>query len=177
MQVSRQPTPSPKVDCDARPAPESVTIMTTVVRALTPADWSAFWPMLKDMGTDDDEATARPRFIELVQDPRWGVLGIEEGTDLVGYAAIQDHGPHLRLGNLHRIARLHDLYVVPSARRHGVGSRLMAGVKAWTAERARYLEWQASTRLAPFYENLGHRGEPCPQPEYPTYVIDFREGP
>lgn len=144
------------------------------VKTLTGEDWDAFWPMLKDMGTDDDAATARPRFLALVEDPRWGVLGIVRDDELFGYAAIQDLGPHLRLGDLHRMARLHDLYVVPSARRDGVGSELMRGVQAWTAQRARYLEWQASPQLAPFYEQLGHHGEPCPQPDYPTYNIDFR---
>ncbi|MDZ5445397.1 hypothetical protein U2F26_22145 [Micromonospora sp. 4G57] len=41
--------------------------------------------------------------------------------------------------------------------------------------RVRYLEWQAHReRAAPFYERLGHRGESCPQPEYPTFILDFR---
>jgi GNAT superfamily N-acetyltransferase len=149
--------------------------MTVMTRQLTAEDWSAFWPMLKDMGTDDDEPTAKERYGRLVHDPGWGVIGAVDGIRLVGYAAVQDYGTHLRLGDLHRIARLHDLYVVPDARLQGVGTALVDGAKSWASQRARYLEWQAgATTSAPFYERLGYKGEPCPQPEAPTFVIDFR---
>lgn len=55
-----------------------------------------------------------------------------------------------------------------------MGRALLAAVSDWAAGRVRYLEWQAHReRAAPFYERLGHRGEACPQPEYPTYVLDL----
>lgn len=147
-----------------------------MIRPLTAADWPGFWPMLHDMGTDDDEPTARERYLELLTDPRWGILTADVDRALVGYVAIQDYGPHLRLGSLHRIARMHDLYVRPEYRRRGIGRELMQGAATWTARHARYLEWQAGAATsAPFYERLGYHGEPCPQPEYPTFVIDFRE--
>lgn len=147
-----------------------------MIRALTAADWPRFWPMLHDMGTDDDESTARERYLELLTDPRWGILAAVAGDQLAGYAAIQDYGPHLRIGSLHRIARMHDLYVRPEFRLRGVGRELMRGAADWAAGHARYLEWQAGvTSSAPFYERLGYRGEACPQPEYPTFVIDFRK--
>jgi GNAT superfamily N-acetyltransferase len=149
--------------------------MIPTIRPLTPADWPAFWPLLKDMGTDDDEVTARPRYDELLRDPRWGVLGATDGDLLLGYAAVQDYGPHLRLGDVHRTARMHDLYVHPDHRHRGTGRALMDGAAAWAAARVRYLEWQAGLETsAPFYERLGHHGDPCPQPTHPTFVIDFR---
>ncbi|WP_234039824.1 hypothetical protein [Micromonospora coerulea] len=44
----------------------------------------------------------------------------------------------------------------------------------WAAGPVRYLEWQAHhERAAPFYERLGHRGQSCPQPEYPTFILDL----
>ena len=132
--------------------------------------------MLKDMGTGDQEGAARQRYELLLQDPRWAVLAAVDDSRLVGYAAVQDYGPHLRLGDHHRIARLHDLYVLPNDRGRGVGRTLMEAVKGWASERVRYVEWQAGeTTSAPFYERLGYRGESCPQPEYPTFVIDFNE--
>ena len=132
--------------------------------------------MLKDMGTDDDEPTARKRYELLLQDPRWGVIGAEEGTRLVGYAAIQDYGTHLRLGDQHRMSRLHDLYVRPDDRRRGAGRALMDAVKTWAGERVRYVEWQAGLHTsAPFYERLGYRGDAYPQPTHPTFCIDVRE--
>lgn len=141
-------------------------------------DWAALWPMLRGMGTDDDEPTARRRCLELLGDPRWAVFGVGLSGRLVGYAAAQDYGPHFRYGDAHRLARLHDVYVDPAARRRGAGRALMDAVTAWAAEHVRYLEWQAGRdTAAPFYERLGYRGEPCPQPDYPTFVIDFRHHP
>ncbi|MEU8262519.1 GNAT family N-acetyltransferase [Micromonospora sp. NPDC048999] len=149
--------------------------MTIAVRELTPGDWPRLWPMLRDMGVGDEPAEAhRERFLRLLADPRWALLGATDADGLTGYAAAQDHGPHLRSGDAHRTARLHDLYVRPNRRRHGVGRALLAAVSEWAAGRARYLEWQAHReRAAPFYERLGLRGEPCPQPDYPTFIVDF----
>lgn len=50
----------------------------------------------------------------------------------------------------------------------------MAAVVDWAGERVRWLEWQGHhERAAPFYERLGYRGQPCPQPDYPTFEIEF----
>lgn len=149
--------------------------MTIAVRDLTVEDWPQLWPMLRDMGVGDDPPEVhRDRFRRMLGDPRWSLLAAVDEDGLTGYAAAQDHGPHLRSGDAHRVARLHDLYVRPDRRRHGVGRALLAAVSDWAAGRVRYLEWQAHRdRAAPFYERLGHRGEPCPQPEYPTFILDF----
>ncbi len=53
-------------------------------------------------------------------------------------------------------------------------SNRFAAVSDWAAGPVRYLEWQAHhERAAPFYERLGHRGQSCPQPEYPTFILDL----
>lgn len=135
--------------------------MDVEIRSLTEADWPQLWSFLVAMGT-------------ILEDPRWLLIGAASlDTILLGYAAGQDHGPHLRSGDVHRTARLHNLFVTPAARRPGVGRALMAQVALWAAGCARYLEWQAHGTRAPFYERLGYRGEPCPQPDYPTFEIDF----
>ena len=149
-----------------------------VVRPLTEVDWPQLWPFLVAMGTPshESESEARARFGSLGQDPRWLlVCAASPAPTLLGYAAVQDQGPHLRYGNDHRTARLHDLFVAPTARRQGVGRALMAHVVQEAARVARYLEWQAhQTRAAPFYERLGYHGEPCPQPDYPRFEVDFQ---
>ncbi|MDW3847110.1 GNAT family N-acetyltransferase [Micromonospora sp. BRA006-A] len=59
-------------------------------------------------------------------------------------------------------------------RRDGVGRSLFDAVRRWAARRARLLEWQAHhERAAPFYERLGHRGDRCPQPDDPTFLLDL----
>lgn len=141
---------------------------------LTRADWPALRPMLLAMGAAPGELAARERFHQLGQDPHWFLVGCRVDGRLLGYAAAQDHGPHLRTGDDHRTARLHDLYVDPSVRGQGLGRALMAAVLDWASTQVRHLEWQAhESRAAPFYARLGYQGEPCPQPEYPTFEIDF----
>jgi GNAT superfamily N-acetyltransferase len=143
------------------------------VRRLTPADWPHLWPLLQGFGTELPEAEARLVYADLLADPRWAIFGAADGVRLVGYAAAQNYGPHLRAGRRHQ-GRLHDLYVDPAVRRTGVGRGLVAAVVEWAAGEVRWLEWQAHhERAAPFYERLGYRGEAYPQPEYPTFEIDF----
>src|SRR5207248_250190 len=97
-----------------------------------------------------------------------------DGERLLGYAAAQDYGDHLRAGKEGRVARLHDLYVREHDRRLGVGTLLMEAVVHWASGRVRYLQWQAhEISAAPFYTRLGYQGEPCPQPEYPSFEITF----
>jgi GNAT superfamily N-acetyltransferase len=143
------------------------------VRRLTPSDWPALWPLLQAFGTNLPEAEAQPVYAELLADPRWAILGFTQDAHLIGYAAAQNYGPHLRAGRRHQ-GRLHDLYVTPTARHTGAGRALVAAVVEWAAGEVRWLEWQAHhERAAPFYEHLGYQGEPCPQPNYPTFEIDF----
>jgi hypothetical protein len=50
----------------------------------------------------------------------------------------------------------------------------MDAVVEWASPRVRHLQWQAhETRAAPFYERLGYRGSPCPQPDHPEFEITF----
>ena len=152
--------------------------MDVEVRPAVADDWPALWPLLVGMGVpaSETEHEVRSRFVGLVTDPAWcvvvGAVGPADGA--VGYAAAQDFGAPLRSGDAGRIARLHDLFVAPSARRKGVGAALVAEVTAWASTRVRYLQWQAhETSAAPFYERLGHVGQPCPQPDYPEFEIEF----
>jgi GNAT superfamily N-acetyltransferase len=139
-------------------------------------DWAELWPLVQGFGTGLSEAETRALYRELVDDPRWAAFGYDD-QGLLGYAVVQDYGPHLRAGRVHQ-GRLHDLYVDPANRRTGAGRALMTAVIAWASARVRHLEWQAHhERSAPFYEALGHHGQPCPQPDYPTFEIEFPPEP
>ena len=112
--------------------------------------------------------------MRLADDPYWLIVIAADGDRLVGYAAAQDYGDHLRGGKQGRVARLHDLYVTTGSHRSGVDRLLMAAVVSWAADHVAHLQWQAhESRSAPFYEHLGYRGEPCPQPDYPEFEITF----
>jgi GNAT superfamily N-acetyltransferase len=146
-----------------------------ITRRAESPDWPLLWPLLAGMGVKAEQQDVRTAFRSIVLDDRWLVLVAESGGALLGYAAAQDHGPHLRAPAAGRIARLHDLYVAPDHRRLGVGRALMVELTSWAAERVAYLQWQAREgEAAAFYEALGHRGDPCPQPEFPEFEIAFK---
>ncbi len=135
-------------------------------------DWGDLWPLVQGFGTGLTQAVSRELYEELVDDPRWAAFGYDD-DGLIGYAVVQDYGPHIRAGRRHQ-GRLHDLYVHLTNRRTGVGRALLTAVTTWASTRVRYLEWQAHhERSAPFYEALGHQGTPCPQPDYPTFELEF----
>jgi hypothetical protein len=50
------------------------------------------------MGTTSDEPAAYERFAELLHGQSWAMFMASVGGEVVGYAAAQDHGPHLRSG-------------------------------------------------------------------------------
>jgi GNAT superfamily N-acetyltransferase len=146
----------------------------TCVRPARADDWPDLWPLLMGMGVREAEQQTRERFLRLAEESSWFIAVAAVGDRLLGYVAAQDYGDHLRGGKEGRVARLHDLYVQPAARNAGVGRLLMQAVVSWASDRARYLQWQAhQSRAAPFYERLGYRGSPCPQPDYPEFEITF----
>src|SRR5919199_2524780 len=147
---------------------------THKIRSATPEDWSAIVPLLEGvegqaLASND---AARRRFDHIVQSHDHYLPVAIVGDRLVGYGWVQDYGPHLRSGA--RTARLHDLFVDPDHRRLGIGAALFMAIKTWAGDKGvRYLEWQASLSAVPFYERLGYTGDPCPQPDYPVFEIEF----
>lgn len=142
------------------------------VRPATEDDWGAVYPLLQRMGHVDSAEAAHDRSLCIVRNSAHYVpLAIMDG-EVVGYGWVQDYGPHLRSGE--QTARLHDLYIHPRHRGHGAGRALFDAVRLW-AQRSgmRYLEWQAPLSAVPFYHRLGFDGDPCPQPDFPFYEIDF----
>lgn len=142
------------------------------VRPARGSDWPQLWPLLEAMGKSDTLEAVRARFESMSRsDEHVIVVASIDGT-LIGYAWAQDRGAHLRAR--WRTVRLHDLFVLPGQRRRGVGRKLFESAKRWAEERqARWMEWQASTDALGFYERLGLRGDPCPDPEHPFFEIEF----
>jgi Sortase and related acyltransferases len=137
--------------------------MGVKIRPARAEDWPRLWPLLAGMGVRDSEQPTHERFLRLAAEPYWFIAVADDGDSLLGYAAVQDYGDHLRAGKEGRVARLHDLYVCPDARNAGVGRLLMEGVVRWASDRVRYLQWQAhESRAAPFFERLGSPGAAVP---------------
>ncbi|GGJ80426.1 GNAT family N-acetyltransferase [Deinococcus aquiradiocola] len=151
--------------------------MTVHVRPLTPADADQACPMLLDMGFVKDEAALPERFAAFCGRPDWGLLGAFEGPRLLGYSALQEFGPHLRSGDTHRTAKLHDLYTAPTVRRRGVGRTLMRAAEAWAGTRGlRYVFWYANLREAtPAYVAMGYTPGEEVQEGFRFFEIDFGE--
>lgn len=145
-----------------------------ILRPATPEDWIALSPLLRAMGQVDDEIKACTRLASVLGRPDHALFVATTAGEpvVVGYAWVQDYGPHLRTGK--SVARLHDLYVDPRYRRCGAGTLLLAEVQQWARDReVTWLQWQASASALPFYARVGLIGEPCPDPEHPFFEIDL----
>ncbi|MDQ3700334.1 MAG: GNAT family N-acetyltransferase, partial [Chloroflexota bacterium] len=119
------------------------------------------------------DVTARVSRVQAL--PEHLLLVAVSGAEMIGYAWVQDYGPGLR--RWWSVARLHDLYVAPGARRRGIGRALIMAVREWATgrETVKYLEWQASQAAVPFYERLGLQGDTrADLEEHPFFEITLR---
>ena len=146
--------------------------MTKVqVRPARESDFEVLVPLLKGFATTR-EIGLQERFLSLLENSNMGFFVAMLEEKILGYALAQGYGARLRSGE--ESVRLHDLMVATDSRKSGVGTALFFEVQNWTKARsARYLEWQSSSQGLGFYERLGFKGEPCPQPEYPFFELDF----
>jgi GNAT superfamily N-acetyltransferase len=92
--------------------------------------------------------------------PRFKVLLAESGRRALGYVLFsQSYDTEHAARGMY----VNDLYVVPDARRQGIGRALMAAAaRACLADGGRYLFWNALERNAAgraFYERIGAREE------------------
>jgi GNAT superfamily N-acetyltransferase len=147
----------------------------TIVRLAQLEDFLNLVPLMKGFAGVRDDGL-EDRFRRVVSSPDFVLVVAELEGGIVGYAMAQGYGPRMRSGE--ETVRLHDLMVSSEHRRRGVGRALFGAVTDWVMARgSRYLEWQSSTSGIAFYESLGLKGDPCPQPEYPFFEIDFSTTP
>lgn len=128
------------------------------------------WEFLKSRS--DEEYAFFNRVSQLIEANDHHIAIALFHSKLVGYAWVQDYGPHLRTG--FKTARFHDLIVDENMRMKGIGRKLFESIRDWSQARGvRWLQWQASPKAVVFYERLGLKGDLCPQPEYPFFEIEF----
>lgn len=146
------------------------------IRRACPEDFPQLKPMLLDMGFVEDETSLAERFPAFCANPTHLILVADEAGKLLGYASVQDYGPHLRSGESHRTAKLDDLYTLPAARRRGIARKLMQAVTDWAqANPIRYVFWYANQGEAGrAYQAMGYQ-QPAPsgQDGFDFYEIDL----
>jgi ribosomal protein S18 acetylase RimI-like enzyme len=137
--------------------------MDWTVRAATAEDAPAIVALVRML--DDEEANLGTALT--VEDllvngfgasPRFRILLAESGHRTLGYVLFsQSYDTEHAARGMY----LNDLYVVPEARRQGIGRALMAAVaRASLADGGRYLFWNALERNAAaraFYRRIGAR--------------------
>ncbi len=142
------------------------------VRVVRQNDWIVLWPILLERGSDPEELLVKARFDRLLRQPEHCLMVALINNKLVGYAWAQNYGAHLRTGKI--TARLHDLFVLESHRRKGLGTLLFHAVADWVKKQGvTWLQWESNYSGVPFYKKLGYKGDPCPNPQTPFFQIEF----
>jgi GNAT superfamily N-acetyltransferase len=114
---------------------------------------------------------SRVLFESYINSSQHCILVAEQST-LIGYAWAQSYGPHLRSSDT--TARLNDLFVLAEYRHQGIAKELLESVMDWAkTSGVKYLQWQANKTSVSFYEHLGHKAIPDPDPEHPFFEIEF----
>lgn len=142
-----------------------------VIRHAEPNDISGMWPIIEHHSDNNKDL-----FIDRVMQKRLLVdhyipVALADNK-VLGYAWVHDYVPHIRAG--FRTARLNDLFVKEGHRREEIGRQLFLAVRGWCESRnIKWLQWQSSQEAIPFYESLGLKGDPCPDPGHPFFEIEF----
>lgn len=142
-----------------------------LIRHAEPDDISGMWPIIEHNSDHNKELFIDRVMAKISLEDHYIPVALLQ-SKVVGYAWVHDYGPHIRVG--HRTARMNDLFVDDNYRRQGVGRELFFAVRSWCESRSvRWLQWQSSERAVPFYESLGLKGDPCPDPGHPFFEIEF----
>ena len=102
-----------------------------IIRNLKPEDASAWLEMRSDLWPDADNAEDVRAFLEHGSQPSYeAVLIAEQDGECIGFAelSIRAYSPGC---DTDRVAYLEGWYVVPRARKQGVGGALVRAAEAW----------------------------------------------
>lgn len=148
-----------------------------LVRAATEADAVCLYELTNMFtpGLETPFGEFEGHFRTLQQNPNWFVAVAIDQNSLSGYVAVQDYGRALR-GSF-SVGRIHDLFVIPNARRSGTGRSLVESAFAWAKGRPTpmILDWQATPESISFYESLGFEADFVGDfPEFPGFTLDLR---
>jgi len=150
-------------------------MMDFKIREAVPTDWVHISSLLieRDLPLDSLEA-AYQRYLHKLDSALECVLVAVVGGQQIGFAMAHQWDEYLMSGR--KQMRFSTLEVLPEYRQRGVGRALFEGIITWAKQcDATWLEWYASPSAIAFYERLGFKGDPCPQPESPYYEIDFTQ--
>jgi ribosomal protein S18 acetylase RimI-like enzyme len=139
--------------------------MDWTIRAATAEDAPAIVALVRMLDGEEAQASAALTVDDVLANgfgasPRFKILLAESGSRALGYVLFSHSydTEHAARG-----IYVSDLYVVPDARRQGIGRALMAAVaRACLDDGGRYLFWNALERNAAgraFYRRIGAREE------------------
>ncbi|WP_430591747.1 N-acetyltransferase family protein [Humidisolicoccus flavus] len=153
-------------------APGNTHAMSYTVERANALDTDSLLELLDGANAIDEKVQRyRDRIATTLENGGHMVVVARSGKAVVGYAAAQDYGP--AAAQRGSVARIHDLWVDPSARNQGIGAALFAAVRAWAESETRieFLQWQSSATAAQFYAHLGLQSHSGPN-DQPKFEID-----
>lgn len=133
------------------------------IRQATPEDVAKILPLFARFFEEDDFAIAFEHLptalAAMLDDPRSAIFVAWHGVNAIGIATVTTTSQGLEFN---RYAELEDLYVIPEARKTGIGSLLIEQVKQWCWQMGCTVlaivvtaEAQATRNLIAYYQSHG----------------------